>query len=837
MKITKLVVLMADLVLPVILARAGDSAPFRLDTMDGTRVAREVETITYSTEWNDGSSVVVAVDGETIKETSAPASGEISWNALQAGSGSHTLTHTSGGVTLTALFEVNVAQCTIKFNPNGGLGTVDDMIVDAALVEPVLFPELAEFLKLPDAVEMLAYSGHVFLGWGLDKDINGLTAPESLVKTTNDLRGHMGSDGTINLYAIWAKGQTIHYMGNGGVIPGSGATEYTQSFPSGRSVQVKANEFKRGANRFLGWYKGKKGPYGETIMRSYIGPYDVDLADPDVRKRSLISEGTEKSWAESEGDIYLYAMWTTTVTLSAYNEGKNYATYNLIPAGLKEHGYWRKDARNAKDDEGAWIKDGKSAELMPGRNYVSYAFNPEDGFDQDENLYYKTAYWYAPQKAFESIWVDSSVGSNSKQQVEETHFIELKPSVQTGSVCFDLQEILPKSYNGTTGRPKINASKVRVGILRDSDQNAGVVKPYRMTADVFECNEFYKLPHGTYWAYPVCPDKKWIFQVIRFTVDANSGFVSIPFRLNSSTTQSNLAQSFAINAGTLVSAFIGDESEIDIPAIGVTSVGAGAFVSNTNLHEVTIPSSVINIGAEAFAGCVGLTSIIFEGDAPTIEENAFRDVSPDCTISVRRDSDGWNCDIPGEWQGLKIVYDDTIAADCDTVVIESSGQSATEEPSLLTIKKGELAQVDLGGSEDVVIPAGVTSIGDRVFSGFSGLTSVTVPDSVMTIGEKAFCDCTGLKSIILPRRFEGKLDESVFNGCPEDLVITYRDELSCTVTFNANGGLVSPATKTVNSGSVIGTLPTPTRNGYTFNGWFTAATGGTQVTASAKVTA
>ena len=58
-----------------------------------------------------------------------------------------------------------------------------------------------------------------------------------------------------------------------------------------------------------------------------------------------------------------------------------------------------------------------------------------------------------------------------------------------------------------------------------------------------------------------------------------------------------------------------------------------------------------------------------------------------------------------------------------------------------------------------------------------------------------------------------------------------------TVTFNANGGSVSPATRTVASGSTVGTLPAATRSGYTFDGWFTSMNGGTKVTSSTKVTA
>lgn len=93
---------------------------------------------------------------------------------------------------------------------------------------------------------------------------------------------------------------------------------------------------------------------------------------------------------------------------------------------------------------------------------------------------------------------------------------------------------------------------------------------------------------------------------------------------------------------------------------------------------------------------------------------------------------------------------------------------------------------------------------------------------------------------------------------------------SYTVTYNANGGSVSPSSKTVsctfknwntaqngsgtsyssgasytaNSGATLyaqwtnptyGTLPTPSRTGYTFDGWYTSASGGTKVTSSSTV--
>ena len=58
-----------------------------------------------------------------------------------------------------------------------------------------------------------------------------------------------------------------------------------------------------------------------------------------------------------------------------------------------------------------------------------------------------------------------------------------------------------------------------------------------------------------------------------------------------------------------------------------------------------------------------------------------------------------------------------------------------------------------------------------------------------------------------------------------------------TVTFDSNGGTVSTKSKKVTYNSTYGTLPIPTRAGYTFDGWYTALTGGTKVTEDTVVTA
>lgn len=55
----------------------------------------------------------------------------------------------------------------------------------------------------------------------------------------------------------------------------------------------------------------------------------------------------------------------------------------------------------------------------------------------------------------------------------------------------------------------------------------------------------------------------------------------------------------------------------------------------------------------------------------------------------------------------------------------------------------------VGPGGDVVIPEGVTSIGDRSFWNCSSLTNITIPASVTSIGELAFYRC-GLTSVTIP---------------------------------------------------------------------------------------
>ena len=151
---------------------------------------------------------------------------------------------------------------------------------------------------------------------------------------------------------------------------------------------------------------------------------------------------------------------------------------------------------------------------------------------------------------------------------------------------------------------------------------------------------------------------------------------------------------------------------------GVTSIGNSAFSNCTALTSITIPDGVTSIGDSAFSFCGSLTSVTIPDSITTIGEWAFM-----------------NC------KSIKDVY---YIGDISSW-LEISFKGRESNPCINGVNvyfNGELVT-------DIVIPNGVTSIGDYALEGFSSVASVTIPEGVTSIGEYAFSDC-GAITVTIP---------------------------------------------------------------------------------------
>lgn len=76
------------------------------------------------------------------------------------------------------------------------------------------------------------------------------------------------------------------------------------------------------------------------------------------------------------------------------------------------------------------------------------------------------------------------------------------------------------------------------------------------------------------------------------------------------------------------------------------------------------------------------------------------------------------------------------------------------EGKIKTIEAGAFSKVEIESGinplQSIVLPKGITTIGDDAFSYNTSLTSIKIPNTVTTIGKRAFYGCTNLTSVEIP---------------------------------------------------------------------------------------
>ena len=230
--------------------------------------------------------------------------------------------------------------------------------------------------------------------------------------------------------------------------------------------------------------------------------------------------------------------------------------------------------------------------------------------------------------------------------------------------------------------------------------------------------------------------------------------------------------------------------EVKLPE-GLSCIGASAFCDSPELTEVKIPSTVTKIKSSAFSGCTGLTKIELP---PQLEEVGY--------------SSFYGC----------------------------------------------------SGLTEITIPSSVKTIRSGAFEGCTSLESVTLSEGIREIGTEAF-KRTNLKSLNIPKSVK-KLGHDILYNCFHVAYITIEAPSQLEETFEGSNGVFQPSCNTnvyceprlerllwhfnghegfittvdvtlvdgdksekkkIDYGADIAALGTPTKQGYTFTGWYTDA--------------
>lgn len=333
---------------------------------------------------------------------------------------------------------------------------------------------------------------------------------------------------------------------------------------------------------------------------------------------------------------------------------------------------------------------------------------------------------------------------------------------------------------------------------------------------------------------------------------------------------------FDATTGT-IKKYNGNDAVVNIPSeingTPVTTIGNAAF-RDSSVTSVTIPASVTEIGANAFAGCTNLTSVNYIGGDwskltiqsgnPAVQDAANAplfdfEFTPDNTAVIvtnyKYKGTAADVTIPSRYQGKPVTMIDHAAFHNSAVT------SVTIPDSVTSIHDSAFAYCS--SLTNISIPNSVTAIGSFAFEGCTKLESITLPSSLLTISEFLFYDCSQLTTIHIPDSVSsirtyafyncGKLEtiripvsvtsigSYAFDDCPSSMTVTYsgskkqwdaitkgsyngvlENHLVCNTleaTFTADGTTFAPA-QTIDRGGKFTEPAEPSKENHTFAGWY-----------------
>lgn len=307
---------------------------------------------------------------------------------------------------------------------------------------------------------------------------------------------------------------------------------------------------------------------------------------------------------------------------------------------------------------------------------------------------------------------------------------------------------------------------------------------------------------------------------------------------------------FDATTGT-IKKYNGNDAVVNIPSeingTPVTTIGNAAF-RDSSVTSVTIPDSVTEIGANAFAGCTNLTSVTYGGDwsnltiqsgNPAVEDAVNAQLFdfefiPNNTAVIVKKYNGTAADvtIPSHYKGKPVTMIDHAAFH------DSAVTSVTIPDSVTSIPDDAFAYCS--SLTNISIPNSVTFIGFSAFNSCTSLKSITLPSSLSTIQSSAFYNCGNLETIRIPVSVTF-IGNYAFAGCPSSMTVTYpgsktqwdaitkgsnndvlENNLICAVleaTFTADGTTLAPA-QTIDRGGKFTEPAKPPKENHTFAGWY-----------------
>ena len=261
-------------------------------------------------------------------------------------------------------------------------------------------------------------------------------------------------------------------------------------------------------------------------------------------------------------------------------------------------------------------------------------------------------------------------------------------------------------------------------------------------------------------------------------------------------------------------------------------IGSYAFVGN-ELESLVLPENLTTVDLRAFFFSLGhcdyivlpknltLDSSILTSDSPfwnTLEVNLVESPNDDL-LNYFDGHIGANIRVDYRSNLLNLATeDDTTWNEYNQFMVDGIAYMKIDDSSA-AVSYSPYTEGSITIPDTITVDGisyNVTAINDYAFAGCYDLTSVDIPDSITSIGKHVFMNCNNLAEIIVHNETEKQI---IINaGFNKDRVLVKPNTFS--LICDSNGGSI------VNNlyGLTADEIPdvsTPTRDGYTFEGWYT----------------
>ena len=209
---------------------------------------------------------------------------------------------------------------------------------------------------------------------------------------------------------------------------------------------------------------------------------------------------------------------------------------------------------------------------------------------------------------------------------------------------------------------------------------------------------------------------------------------------------------------------------------GIIYRGTVAYqLADRERTEYTIKERTTHINNDLFNGCSNMTSISIPSSVVSIGDNAFSGCSSLPVEGYIRYADCFAIEVTDQGQSTYTLKEGTRFLNNSLFSYCRQLESITIPEGIQEIKSQTF--IYCNRLTNITLPEGITKIGPHAFQYCSSLTDITLPEGLTTIEDWTFGGCSSLTNITLPESLTSIYEDS-FNGChslPVENGIRYAD--------------------------------------------------------------